>query len=163
MLELFHGPTAAFKDVGASFLARLLPRLPPERDERPLTVLVATSGLANENLTVSPGTKPRGTVRGSFFQRVLLHTLAMVIIALWIVLALAGLGLLMMLLFGIRSLTYGKIKPVTLVIVITPVILLLVLGFVLGDWSTAAIFSVFIMLGLASLSLLVTGLQGLFT
>lgn len=43
MLELFHGPTAAFKDVGAGFLAACLTRL--EADEAaPLTILVATSG-----------------------------------------------------------------------------------------------------------------------
>jgi threonine synthase len=43
VLELFHGPTAAFKDVGARFLAACLRRLPRE-DARPLTILVATSG-----------------------------------------------------------------------------------------------------------------------
>jgi threonine synthase len=43
VLELFHGPTAAFKDVGARFLAACLRRL-PRRDRRPLTILVATSG-----------------------------------------------------------------------------------------------------------------------
>jgi threonine synthase len=43
MLELYHGPTAAFKDVGAGFLAACLSRL--EGDvENPLTILVATSG-----------------------------------------------------------------------------------------------------------------------
>lgn len=41
VLELFHGPTAAFKDVGARFLAACLQR---RRDAGPLTVLVATSG-----------------------------------------------------------------------------------------------------------------------
>jgi threonine synthase len=42
-LELFHGPTAAFKDFGARFLAESLQRL--EGDTRqPLTILVATSG-----------------------------------------------------------------------------------------------------------------------
>jgi threonine synthase len=41
VLELFHGPTCAFKDVGARFLAACLARRPRER---PLTVLVATSG-----------------------------------------------------------------------------------------------------------------------
>jgi threonine synthase len=45
VLELFHGPTAAFKDVGARFLAALMERaLPRSRDSRPLTILVATSG-----------------------------------------------------------------------------------------------------------------------
>jgi threonine synthase len=43
VLELFHGPTAAFKDFGARFLAALLARLPGD-DSRPLTILVATSG-----------------------------------------------------------------------------------------------------------------------
>ena len=42
LLELFHGPTAAFKDFGARFLARALQRLRPAGSQ--LTVLVATSG-----------------------------------------------------------------------------------------------------------------------
>jgi threonine synthase len=42
VLELFHGPTFAFKDVGARVLARLLSELHGKSD--PLTVLVATSG-----------------------------------------------------------------------------------------------------------------------
>ena len=43
MLELFHGPTSAFKDFGARFLAACLRRL-PRADSRPLSILVATSG-----------------------------------------------------------------------------------------------------------------------
>ncbi len=43
LLELFHGPTAAFKDVGAAFLAACLTRLSGRR-AAPVTVLVATSG-----------------------------------------------------------------------------------------------------------------------
>ncbi len=43
MLELFHGPTAAFKDFGARFLAACMQRL-RERDDPPLTIIVATSG-----------------------------------------------------------------------------------------------------------------------
>jgi threonine synthase len=42
-LELFHGPTCAFKDVGARFLARLLAHYHGDA-EPPLTILVATSG-----------------------------------------------------------------------------------------------------------------------
>jgi len=41
-LELFHGPTLAFKDVGARTMARLMAAL--HRADEPLTVLVATSG-----------------------------------------------------------------------------------------------------------------------
>ncbi|MCH9693067.1 MAG: threonine synthase [Gammaproteobacteria bacterium] len=43
LLELYHGPTAAFKDVGAGFLAACLSRLEGSVDS-PLTILVATSG-----------------------------------------------------------------------------------------------------------------------
>ena len=43
VLELFHGPTAAFKDFGARFLAACFARM-PHGDQRPLTILVATSG-----------------------------------------------------------------------------------------------------------------------
>lgn len=43
VLELFHGPTSAFKDFGARFLAAVLARLAPA-GARPVTVLVATSG-----------------------------------------------------------------------------------------------------------------------
>jgi threonine synthase len=45
VLELFHGPTAAFKDVGARFLAAAMARIVGgEQDPRPGTILVATSG-----------------------------------------------------------------------------------------------------------------------
>ena len=42
-LELFHGPTLAFKDFGARFLARLFGHVLAERGEH-ATILVATSG-----------------------------------------------------------------------------------------------------------------------
>jgi len=41
-LELFHGPTLAFKDVGARTMARLIASL--DTGDQPLTVLAATSG-----------------------------------------------------------------------------------------------------------------------
>jgi len=46
LLELFHGPTAAFKDYGARFLAACLERILAEEpaSSPPLTILVATSG-----------------------------------------------------------------------------------------------------------------------
>ncbi|MEP6898891.1 MAG: threonine synthase [Rhodanobacter sp.] len=43
MLELFHGPTSAFKDFGARFLAACLQRL-SRKNAQDLTILVATSG-----------------------------------------------------------------------------------------------------------------------
>lgn len=43
-LELFHGPTLAFKDVGARFMARLLRYFLRQEGSQPVNVLVATSG-----------------------------------------------------------------------------------------------------------------------
>jgi len=44
-LELFHGPTMAFKDVGARFMARCLGYFSAQKETKePVTVLVATSG-----------------------------------------------------------------------------------------------------------------------
>jgi len=43
-LELFHGPTLAFKDVGARFMSRCLGYFSRRGDTPPVTVLVATSG-----------------------------------------------------------------------------------------------------------------------
>jgi threonine synthase len=44
VLELYHGPTAAFKDFGARFLAECQQRLESVASSQPLTILVATSG-----------------------------------------------------------------------------------------------------------------------
>lgn len=44
VMELFHGPTLAFKDYGARFMARILPYCERPRNNRPITVLTATSG-----------------------------------------------------------------------------------------------------------------------
>ena len=71
-LELYHGPTAAFKDVGARFMARLLSYfVKQQKKTRDVHVLVATSGdtgsaVANGFLGV-PGIKvcvlyPKGKV-----------------------------------------------------------------------------------------------------
>lgn len=72
VLELFHGPTLAFKDFGARFMARLMAWL--TRDEnRELTVLVATSGDTGGAVASAfhnvPGTRviilyPEGKVSG---------------------------------------------------------------------------------------------------
>lgn len=43
-LELFHGPTLAFKDVGARFMARLLQYFLRKEGKETVNVLVATSG-----------------------------------------------------------------------------------------------------------------------
>ena len=72
ILELFHGPTLAFKDFGARFMARLMAWLTRD-DARMLTVLVATSGDTGGAVASAfhnvPGTRvvilyPKGKVSG---------------------------------------------------------------------------------------------------
>jgi threonine synthase len=72
VLELFHGPTLAFKDFGARFMARLMAWLTRDED-RMLTVLVATSGDTGGAVASAfhnvPGTRvvilyPKGKVSG---------------------------------------------------------------------------------------------------
>lgn len=43
-LELFHGPTLAFKDIGGRFMARLLGYFIKQEGQKQVNVLVATSG-----------------------------------------------------------------------------------------------------------------------
>jgi threonine synthase len=71
VLELFHGPTLAFKDVGARTMARWMAAVAGGADARPLTVLVATSGDTGGAVAQAfhrvPGTRvvvlyPRGRV-----------------------------------------------------------------------------------------------------
>ena len=72
ILELFHGPTLAFKDFGARFMARLMAWL-TRGEDRELTVLVATSGDTGGAVASAfhnvPGTRviilyPQGKVSG---------------------------------------------------------------------------------------------------
>ena len=72
ILELFHGPTLAFKDFGARFMARLMAHL-TRGEDRQLTVLVATSGDTGGAVASAfhnvPGTRviilyPKGKVSG---------------------------------------------------------------------------------------------------
>ncbi len=55
ILELFHGPTLSFKDVGARFLANCLARL---TDDKPITVMVATSGDTGSAVAAAFHTQP---------------------------------------------------------------------------------------------------------
>lgn len=43
-LELYHGPTLAFKDVGARFMARVMAYFVREKWKQPVRIVVATSG-----------------------------------------------------------------------------------------------------------------------
>ena len=83
-------------------------------------------------------------------------------IAIWAAIALAGLSVLGMGIFGLRSLVYGKVEPLSIVVIAIPGILLAILGFTMQTWVQAGIYTLVIMFGLAALGLLFTGLRQLF-
>lgn len=87
---------------------------------------------------------------------------AIVPYAIWTALALAGLGLLSMGLFSLRNLTYGKVNPLSVAILVVPGIVLLILGLIMNTWAEAAMVTLIIMFGLTLLGLFVSGIRSLF-
>ncbi len=84
-------------------------------------------------------------------------------IAIWAAVIAMGLALLALVVFGVRSIFYGKINLITALIVVIPVVLLGVLGLVMGDWTVAGIWTMVIMFVLAAVGLLLSGIRGLFS
>ncbi len=78
-----------------------------------------------------------------------------------VVLAITGLSLVGMLLFGIRSFLFGKVSKLTTGAVLLPVVLLIILGLVMGDWPTAAIYTLVIMLVVAVVAVVLSSAKGL--
>ena len=79
-----------------------------------------------------------------------------------VALGLSGLSILAMGLFSLRNVSYGKVRPVTVVLVTAPVLLLGVLGFTMQTWAEAGIFTVVIMFIVSLLGLLGSGVRSLF-
>lgn len=82
-------------------------------------------------------------------------------IALYLVFALMGVGLLVMLASGIRSLMFGKVKMLSLAFMAVPPVLFLILGLALPTWTDAGIWTIIISLGLTLLTLLTSGVKNL--
>lgn len=83
-------------------------------------------------------------------------------IAIWAALLLAGLSILGMGIFGIRSLVYGKVEPLSIVLIAVPGVIILILGYTLETWVQAGIFTLVIMFGLTLLGLFLTGVRQVF-
>jgi len=84
-------------------------------------------------------------------------------IAIYAAISLAGLGVLGMAVSGLRSLAYGKVKPLSIAIVAVPGVLVLILGAAMETWTQAGIFTIVIMFGLAALAMLLSGIRSVFT
>lgn len=85
----------------------------------------------------------------------------MVPYAIYLVLGIVALGMVAIVAFGLRNVAYGKVNMMTIVLSGIPIVLLVVLGFVLGDWAVAAIYTVLIALVMATGSLMLSGLRGI--
>ncbi len=88
---------------------------------------------------------------------------ALVPIAIYVVLALTGLGALTIVIFGIKALFNGKLDFTTVVILTVPIALFPILGFTMDTWAEAGIWATLITLAMAAISLLISGARGLFT
>jgi hypothetical protein len=86
----------------------------------------------------------------------------MIQIVIPLVLGIISLTLLVMLVFGFRSLMHGRISPMTAGAIAIPVVLLIVLGFVLGDWPRAGVLTILITLVGALLAMVLSSFKGLF-
>lgn len=84
-------------------------------------------------------------------------------LAIWAALILLGLGLVAQVIFGLRNLTYGKISPISTLIVVLPVLLMVVLGFTVGSWAQAGVITVLVMFGLTAVALLLSGMRNMFS
>lgn len=88
---------------------------------------------------------------------------SLVVYATWAGIILCGLALVAIALFGLKSMMHGKVNALTAILILVPVVLLAGLGFALGDWAVAGIYTMLIMMVLAALSLLLSGIRGLFS
>lgn len=79
--------------------------------------------------------------------------------AVWLSIILTILGLAAIAAFGIRSLAFGKISMLSVIVVGLPLILCVVLGLVMGEWARAAILTALILAGVAAVGVAVFGIR----
>jgi hypothetical protein len=79
--------------------------------------------------------------------------------AMWACFIIGGLGILAIIGFGIRNLTYGKMSSGSVIVMVIPLAIWLVLGLVIGEWVRASLLAVMVAGGLAVLALVYTGIR----
>lgn len=80
-------------------------------------------------------------------------------IAMWAAIGLAALSILVMGVSGLRSVWYGKVRPLTIGVIALPGVVALILGAVLETWAQAGIYTLAAMVGLLVLAMIATGLR----
>lgn len=83
-------------------------------------------------------------------------------VALMIMLAMIGTGILMMLMYGVKNLIKGKHEVQKIITMIVPFALFGVTYAVMGDGAAAAMATMMIMIGMLILFILVSGLRSTF-
>lgn len=83
--------------------------------------------------------------------------------AVWAIIIIIGLGIVGILIFGLRSLAQGKVRPLTVGLMAVPLVLFVLLGLIMTSWAMAAIWAVIIMFALGLIALFSSGVWGLFT
>lgn len=82
--------------------------------------------------------------------------------AIWTVLIVTGASTLLIGIFAIRSLSYGNVNPLTVVLTAIPIVIVIILGLVMDNWVDAAVMGSLIALVLTSIALLLAGFNALF-
>ena len=84
-------------------------------------------------------------------------------IAIIVVVALVGLSLVSILLFGVRSILNGKVEPLKMLFIGFPFVLFGLLGFaIVPTWAEAGIYTLVVMIAAAVLAMLYTSFRGVF-
>ena len=83
-------------------------------------------------------------------------------IAIYIVIALVGLSMLSILLFGARSIINGKVEPTKMIFLGTPLLMFVILGFILPSWAEAGVYTLVVLIALAIAAMMYTSVRGVF-
>ena len=83
--------------------------------------------------------------------------------AVWAIIIVIGLGAACILVFGLRNLVQGKVRPLTIGLIAVPFVILALLGLMMSTWALAAMWTVVVMFALGLLALLGASVWGLFT
>lgn len=86
---------------------------------------------------------------------------ALVVVGIYAAIGITGLSIATLIGFGIRNLTYGKVKPLTVGAIAVPVVVLGILLVAMPSAAEAGIMALIVMFALSLLGLVYTGIKNL--